>query len=232
MFGVTFLAGEVFNLYSQPQDPQMQVNVMAWVTPAWALVLLAAHRRWPARGLAALAALTVALFAYNVWSIAPLRGLDSKWRGAIERLEQQGDPVSHRLPAARFRLDDGLCLAALGHDGARRRRARPRPAGAAEVQMDRLHRRRAAPSRLEHRAACRRTCAGRSIARWSWATRCWSCGLWDIPEAQLLTETGMVADAGRLGALQRMLRTDYVATPVSVDPVAGSIYRLQRAAGR
>ena len=42
----------------------------------------------------------------------------------------------------------------------------------------------------------------------------------------------MVADAARLGALQRMLRTDYVATPVSVDPVAGSVYRLRRAAGR
>jgi hypothetical protein len=56
--------------------------------------------------------------------------------------------------------------------------------------------------------------------------------LWDIPEAQLLTETGMVADSARLSALQRMLRTDYVATPVSVDPVAGSIYRLQRTAGR
>jgi hypothetical protein len=29
-----------------------------------------------------------------------------------------------------------------------------------------------------------------------------------------------------------MLRTDFVATPLSVDPVAGSLYRLQRAAGR
>src|SRR5262245_8066606 len=27
--GITFVAGEVFNLYSQPQDPQMQINVMA-----------------------------------------------------------------------------------------------------------------------------------------------------------------------------------------------------------
>jgi hypothetical protein len=118
--------------------------------PAWALVLLAARRRWPARGLAAMAAVTVALFAYNVWSIAPLRGLDSKWRSAIERLERQGDPSRTVFPAARFRLDDGLCLAALGHGGARCRRAGAGPAGAAEVQVDRFHRRRAAPSRLEH----------------------------------------------------------------------------------
>ena len=32
IFGVTFVAGEVFNLYAQPQDPQMQINVMAWLT--------------------------------------------------------------------------------------------------------------------------------------------------------------------------------------------------------
>ena len=53
VFGVTFVAGEVFNLYSQPQDPQMQINVMAWLTVAWALVLVAARQRYGARGLAA-----------------------------------------------------------------------------------------------------------------------------------------------------------------------------------
>ena len=100
IFGVTFVAGCVFNLYSQPQDPQMQINVMGWLTVAWALVLVAARRRYGARGLAALAGLTVALFAYNVWSLAPLRGLDSAWQRAIERLEQEADPVAHRLADA------------------------------------------------------------------------------------------------------------------------------------
>jgi hypothetical protein len=27
-----------------------------------------------------------------VWSIEPLRGLDSAWEGAIERMEREGDP--------------------------------------------------------------------------------------------------------------------------------------------
>jgi hypothetical protein len=231
VFGVTFLAGEVFNLYSQPQDPQMQINVMAWVTPAWALVLLAAHRRWPARGLAAMAAVTVALFAYNVWSIAPLRGLDSKWRDAIERLERQGDPS--RTVFLLHDFDWTMVYASL-HWGT----AEPGVAGLGP-----------APQALPKFKWIGFT--GDVLRHPDWSTerhvdslkqqidRALALGyevivvrLWDIPETQLLTETGMVADAGRLGALQRMLRTDFVATQVSVDPVAGSLYRLRRAAGR
>ena len=70
----------------------MQINVMGWLTVAWALVLVAARRRYGGRGLAVLAGLTVALFAYNVWSLAPLRGLDSAWQRAIERLEHEAVP--------------------------------------------------------------------------------------------------------------------------------------------
>ena len=43
---------------------------------------------------------------------------------------------------------------------------------------------------------------------------------------------GMVADASRLAALRRMLRADYVAIPLYVDPVAGPVLRMQRAPGR
>jgi hypothetical protein len=42
----------------------------------------------------------------------------------------------------------------------------------------------------------------------------------------------MVADASRLAALRRMLRADYVAIPLYVDPVAGPVLRMQRAPGR
>lgn len=231
VFGVTFLAGEVFNLYSQPQDPQMQINVMGWVTPAWALVLLAAHRRWPARGLAAMAGLTVALFAYNVWSIAPLRGLDSKWRGAIERLEQQSDPA--RTVFLLHDFDWTMVYASLHW-------------GTSEPGVTTLG---PAPQAIPRFKWIGFT--GEVLRHPDWSTerhvevlrrqidRALDLGyevlvvrLWDIGETQLITETGMVADAARLGALQRMLRTDYVATPAYVDPVAGSIYRLRRAASR
>ena len=91
IFGVTFVAGEVFNLYAQPQDPQMQINVMAWLTVGWAVVLVAAreNRRYGRRPLAALAGLSGRLFAYNVWSIArcaawtaPGRAPSSAWKSS------------------------------------------------------------------------------------------------------------------------------------------------------
>src|SRR5262249_42884326 len=40
----TLAAGQVMNAYSQPQDPQMQLNVMPWLTLAWVLPLSALPR--------------------------------------------------------------------------------------------------------------------------------------------------------------------------------------------
>jgi hypothetical protein len=39
IFGGTFIGGEVFNFYSQPQDPQMQLTVMPWIIPAWGVLM-------------------------------------------------------------------------------------------------------------------------------------------------------------------------------------------------
>ncbi len=39
IFGGTFIGGEVFNFYSQPQDPQMQLTVMPWIIPAWGILM-------------------------------------------------------------------------------------------------------------------------------------------------------------------------------------------------
>ena len=35
----TLVAGQVLNYYAQPQDPQMQINVMPWLTVAWGLLV-------------------------------------------------------------------------------------------------------------------------------------------------------------------------------------------------
>src|SRR5204862_3971557 len=93
VFGITFIAGEVFNLYSQPQDAQMQINVMPWLTLAWLFALQAIVVRWPRRGLATMAGIATLLFAYNVWSLVPLRGLDTRWRLAFEQPERRADPA-------------------------------------------------------------------------------------------------------------------------------------------
>src|SRR5260370_28931357 len=72
IFGITFVAGEIFNLYSQPQDPQMQLNVMAWLTVAWALGLVAARQRYGGPGRAALRGLAGAPLPPHPWGLGPL----------------------------------------------------------------------------------------------------------------------------------------------------------------
>ena len=87
----TLGAGQLLNIYSQPQDPQMQVNVMAWLTVAWAL-LLAAVRLRGAR-LVVFAVLSVAPLAWNVNALAHYRGGDTASLAAIDRLEKHFAPA-------------------------------------------------------------------------------------------------------------------------------------------
>lgn len=92
IFGITFGAGEFLNLYAQPQDPQMQINVMSWLTIAWAIILASAARHRPAITFTAGAAFGLALLCYNIWTMVPLRGADTAWRLALERIEREADP--------------------------------------------------------------------------------------------------------------------------------------------
>src|SRR5213078_4763644 len=83
----TLGAGEVLNFYAQPQDPQMQVNVMVWLTVAWALLLAALSARGAV--LAVLAVLSIAPLAWNVGALAHYRGGDTASLAALARLEQR-----------------------------------------------------------------------------------------------------------------------------------------------
>ncbi len=82
----TLGAGQVLNFYSQPQDPQMQINVMIWLSVAWALLLmtLAARRTM----LIVLAVLSLAPLAWNVAALAHYRGGDTRSLAALDRLER------------------------------------------------------------------------------------------------------------------------------------------------
>ena len=233
VFGITFLAGEVFNLYSQPQDPQMQLNVMAWLTVAWAVVLVAVRerRRWGRRGLAALGGLSVALLAYNVWSIEPLRGLDSAWEGAIERMEREGNPsrtvwLMHDFDWA---MVYGSLYWGLNEPGT----AELGPAPQKDPKFKWIG------------------FTGQVLRHPDWSDaqlvddlrnqidRALDLGydvlvvrLWGMDLSQLEVATGMVASSARLDALRRELRDDYVATQAFVDPVAGAVDRLKKKPGR
>ncbi len=95
--GGTFLGGQMMNLYSQPQDPQMQINPMFWLPVAWGFAIAALVPRRArfssVAGAAALAAsavwLPLNLFATNgFWS---LRGGDSQMLTQVHALAEQGD---------------------------------------------------------------------------------------------------------------------------------------------
>lgn len=87
----TLAAGTVMNAYSQPSDPQMQINVMGWMTVAAALLLAAAA---PSRRLVMIAAIVALLpLAYNVKAASVERGHDSKMEAALQQLEKLSDPA-------------------------------------------------------------------------------------------------------------------------------------------
>jgi len=229
----TLGAGQVLNLYSQPQDPQMQINVMAWLTVGWAVVLVAAreNRRYGSRLLAALSALSVLLFAYNVWSIAPLRGLDSAWENAIKRMERESNPdrtvwLMHDFDWAMVygslywgTNDPGVAglgpapqkdpkFKWIGFTGQVLRH----PDWSDEQLVDDLR------GQIDHALDL-----GYDVL---------VIRLWDMDPYQLEVATGMVASSERIQALRTMLREDYVATQAFIDPVAGAVDRLKKRPGR
>ena len=89
----TLGAGQVLNLYSQPQDPQMQINVMPWLTVAWGLLLGALLNRSRATTVL-LALLSLAPLAWNVGQLARFRGGDRAAVAAVAALEQRFPPAS------------------------------------------------------------------------------------------------------------------------------------------
>lgn len=231
IFGGTFLAGTIFNLYSQPQDPQMQINVMAWLTVGWALLLLVVRKRRGIRGLAALGGLTVALIAYNVWSLAPLRGLDSAWQQAIERLERESDPA--RTVWLMHDFDWAMIYGSLHWgwtepgtaDLGPAPQARPRFKWIGFTGQVLRH-----PDWSDQRLADDLRQQIDRALELGYAVMV--VRLWDMDLAQLEVATGMVASSARLDVLRRVLRDDYVASPAFVDPIAGAVRGLQRRPGR
>ncbi len=227
VFGVTFIAGEIFNLYSQPQDPQMQINVMPWLTLAWLFALTAGAARWR-HGVAMLTALAVLLLLYNIWSLAPLRGLDTRWRMAFAELERRADP-SRTV----FVLHDFDWLMPYGS----------LYWGLEEPGVDQLGPPPQARPKFKWIGFI-----GQLLRHSDWSTEQQTADLRrEIDKAldlgydvllvrlahvdldQLERETGMVASRQQLAALRDTLLHDYAIEPAFSDPVMGSFDRLKRA---
>lgn len=89
----TLVAGQVVNAYSQPEDPQMQLNVMPWLTVAVALLLAALPATWPRIAMVPAAVLALVPLAYNARGFAEMRGADGRMLAALADLERLSDPA-------------------------------------------------------------------------------------------------------------------------------------------
>jgi len=231
VFGGTFVAGEIFNLYSQPQDPQMQLNVMAWLTPGWALALVAARRRWPQHGLMTLAGVSAALLAYNLWSLVPLRGLDTAWRQSLAHIEREADPA--RTVFLMHDFDWTMVYASLFWDATESGTGSLGPAPQARPKFKWI----GFTKEVQHHPDWSlerqvETLRGEIDHAIDLGYDVMVVGLWDTSLDQLETATGMIVDRDRLQWLDIMLHHDFAATPAFDDPLAGKVWRLVRAPGR
>jgi hypothetical protein len=222
----TLAAGQVLNFYSQPQDPQMQINVMPWLTVAWALLLGAAltSTRTSTRGMAlVLAVLSFAPFVMNVSALARFRGGDSAALKAMAVLEQRFPPAStvwvywgfEPITMWQFALwsrtwdwdgkpSDDPKFKWIAVDAGAIRHTDWTPEKNAEVlkaDIDRAFQR---------------------------GYRVVISDVWTWNEAELAGQLGGLSASERAPAIWRMLHDNYAAEPVFNDPVAGRYYELKR----
>jgi hypothetical protein len=205
----------------------MQINVMPWLTLAWLFALRAAAAR-RRQGVATLTALAVVLLAYNVWSLAPLRGLDTRWRLAFAELEQRADPSRTVFVVHDFDwvMPYGSLYWGLEEPGVDTLGPAPqaRPKFKWIGFIGQLLRHSDWP--IGRQTADLRRQIDRALAL-GYDVLLVRLGHVDLD--QLERETGMVADRRQLAALRAMLQHEYVAEPVFTDPVMGPFDRLRRA---
>lgn len=228
IFGGTFIAGVVFNLYSQPQDPQMQINIMGWLTIGWMLTAITAQRLWGRRGLQAVGAATATLLAYNVASLAPLRGLDGKWARSIEHIGEVAPPARTVFVINDF---DWILVYATLHWGLTEPGVDalgPPPQASPTfkwigIGSDLL--RHADWSADQHVAALR-----------AQLDRAFDLGYdvlisqqWELDEAGLQATISILNNQSHTGPIWHLLHERYRAEPAFDDPVAGRFYRLHPA---
>jgi hypothetical protein len=218
----TLAAGQVMNIYSQPQDPQMQINVMPWLTVAWAMIVAALVARPRAR--VVLAVLSFLPLAWNVVALAHYRGGDSDALKALAAIEKALPPEKtafvywgfepiamwqYALWSRTWDLDDGtweppprfkwiaLDAGAIRHpDWTAEQHAQSIKRGI-ELALDRGYR------------------VVMSDA-WTWS------------EPELAGQLAGLSAAGHAPAIHRMLHDDYDAEPIFSDSAAGTYYALKR----
>jgi hypothetical protein len=227
IFGGTFAAGEVMNLYSQPQDPQMQINVMVWLTIGWALILAVAVRWRPLPVVSGAIATALALFAYNVSRLTPMQGADSAWRDTLQRIERDVDPTRTVFVLHGFEQEVSEMFYAWGGDWTYFDKLGLAPTSKPKFKFLALvngpiHKPNATgeelASDLKHNIERVMTLGYEVVAN----------GVWGRSEAQTEASLASVASKEKAIWLYRALHENFTATPAFTDPTAGPYVRLQR----
>ncbi len=224
-------AGEVFNVYSQPQDPQMQVNVMSWLTVAWGLLcaFVLQRQRAAKASLAVLAVLSLAPLAWNLPQLSQHRGRDSQWTGALAALESKVSPQSTVFLYWGFEPVVVWQVALWSQTADWDLSGPPPPAPATNprfkwITVNAGAMRHPKWSGEEDAAALKRNIdAAIDLGYRVVATNFWN---WSADE--LAGHLGILAASGRAGALHAMLHGSYDAVPVFAAAVTGRFYELKR----
>jgi hypothetical protein len=224
----TLGAGQVLNLYAQPQDPQMQINVMPWLTVAWGLLLGALVNRSRVT-MVLLALLSLAPLAWNTGQLARFRGGDVAAVAAVAALEQRFPPASTVFVYWGFEpitmWQYALWSRTWDWDGA----VTIAPAPSADpkfkwIAIDAGAIRHPDWTAEQHAASIKHDIdqaldRGYKVAIsdvWSWS-----------PD-ELAGQLGGLSAANRAAAIHKMLHDSYAAQPAFSDPTAGSYYELRR----
>jgi len=87
--------GQLFNVYTQPHEPQVQINVMLILPVAWAAAstyrIVSFGRHAVLRGLV-IGGLSVLPLWFNMHEFSKLRGMDSKYLKYVEEMESRFPP--------------------------------------------------------------------------------------------------------------------------------------------
>jgi hypothetical protein len=223
----TLVAGQVFNLYSQPQDPQMQLNVMPWLTVAWGLVVGAVMKRWRLPLLLAL--LSLVPLAWNVRELARFRGGDTAALAAVAALEQHFPPASTVFVYWGFEPIATWQFALWSHTWDWDNAVTIAPAPTADpkfkwIAIDAGAIRHPDWTAEQHAASIKRD-IDQALDR---GYRVVISDAWRWNREELAGQLGGLSAADRADAIYDMLHQSYQAQPVFSDPMAGAYYELRR----
>jgi hypothetical protein len=226
----TLGVGEVFNFYAQPQDPQMQINVMPWLTVAWGLLaatlLTTSHRP---RALLFLAVLSLAPLVWNGTQLARWRGGDQAALAALAAIEKRFPPDSTVFVYWGFEpitvWQYSLWSRTWDWDGA----APVGPAPAADPKFKWIAVNAGAIRHpdwtAEQHAASIKRDIDQALDR---GYRVVVSDVWNWSAVELAGQLGGLSAAARAPAIYHMLHDDYRAQPVFSDPTVGTYYELRR----